>query len=300
MIIELRNSLKSLLDLPAEGPRASLTASLVFDEITRRSAKDVNKAHKMVSHLKSDVKPQDIEINKLWGDQNNKDVVAAFMNNKLCVEAAKGGKQALDAYKRYAVQDYFYLLDSVKFKALRLATLPYDDFDVEKLQDEANSVARYPGYAEDWFKTCVGELGLSMDDFRVERSIAEIAYSQYLMHNAQGDDWCNLHVILIACYWGWCKLALELYKKDSTDKTTIFYKNWILPSVDITNGEPEIAQSAKTLSKFLDMNAGMMTSGVSRIQGKDLFRTALRLETSLFNSGYEDVIRKPATGGNVM
>ncbi|KAJ3867053.1 hypothetical protein EV359DRAFT_61786 [Lentinula novae-zelandiae] len=268
MIVELRNSLESLLDLPAEGPRASLTASLVFDEITRRSAKDVNKAHKMVSHLKSDVKPQDIEIN-------------TFMNNKLCVEAAKGGKQALDAYKRYAVRDYFYLLDS-------------------KLQDEANSVARYPGYAEDWFKTCVGDLGLSMDDFRVERSIAEIAYSQYLMHNAQGDDWYNLHVILIACYWGWCKLALELYKKDSTDKTTIFYKNWILPSVDITNGEPEIAQSAKTLSKFLDMNAGMMTSGVSRIQGKDLFRTALRLETSLFNSGYEDVIRKPETGGNVM
>ncbi|KAJ4487544.1 heme oxygenase-like protein [Lentinula aciculospora] len=296
MITEIRNTLKSVLNLPTEGPRASLTASLAIDEIVRRHRKDATKAHKMVSHLKSDVEPQDIEINKMWRDPHNKDVVSAFMNNKLCVEAARGDKDALEAYKRYAVQDYFYLLDSVKFMALRLAKVPFDDFDVEKLQDEADSVAKYPGYANDWFKTCVGELGLSADDFRVERTIAEIAYSQYLMHNAQADDWYNLHVILIGCYWGWCKLAVELYKSDNTDKNTIFYKNWILPNIDLTSGKPEIAQSAKTLSKFLDMNVGMMTSGVSRAQGKDLFRTALRLETSLFNSGYEDVVRRSATG----
>lgn len=42
-------------------------------------------------------------INRLWNDPANKDVVDAFMNNKLCVEAAQGKPEAIEAYKKYVV-----------------------------------------------------------------------------------------------------------------------------------------------------------------------------------------------------
>ena len=63
---------------------------------------------------------------------------------------------------------------------------------------------------KDWYKTCLepesddpnsGGLGLQAEDFMVERTIGELAYSQYLLNNSRSDDWYNLHIILIGCYW---------------------------------------------------------------------------------------------------
>ena len=42
-------------------------------------------------------------ISALWDSPANKDVVDAFMNNKLCVEAAQGKPEAIEAYKKYVV-----------------------------------------------------------------------------------------------------------------------------------------------------------------------------------------------------
>ncbi len=42
-------------------------------------------------------------INRYWNNPANKDVVDAFMNNKLCVDAAQGKPEAIAAYKKYAV-----------------------------------------------------------------------------------------------------------------------------------------------------------------------------------------------------
>lgn len=42
-------------------------------------------------------------IEALWNDEKNKDVVHAFMHNKLCRDAAEGKAEALEAYKNYAI-----------------------------------------------------------------------------------------------------------------------------------------------------------------------------------------------------
>ena len=42
-------------------------------------------------------------IDRYWNDPDNRDVVDAFMNNKLCVDAAQGKPEAIAAYKKYAV-----------------------------------------------------------------------------------------------------------------------------------------------------------------------------------------------------
>jgi len=113
------------------------------------------------------------------------------------------------------------------------------------------------------------------------------------LNNANGDDWYNLHVILIGCYWGWCKLAIELYNRPDTDRTSYFYNTWILPSIDLSSGYADYTSSAKKLSQFLDANAEFMTSGVSRLQARDLFRTAVRLETAFFDSGFQEALPRP-------
>ncbi|KAI9723054.1 MAG: hypothetical protein M1812_001503 [Candelaria pacifica] len=95
-------------------------------------------------------------------------------------------------------QDYFYLVDYVKFKALRLTTIPPGDF--ETLSSEAQGVGKSTGYVTDWMTTCVTQLGVNPQRFTTEeRSVAELAYANYLQNNAKADDWFNLHVIMVAC-----------------------------------------------------------------------------------------------------
>lgn len=104
-------------------------------------------------------------------------------------------------------QDYFYLVDWFKFRVLRLATLPHDDFKLDDLSKELNSVHRSLNvHVKGWYITCLkpeadGGLGLQPEDFQVERTIGALAYGQYLLNNSRSDNWYNLHVILIACYW---------------------------------------------------------------------------------------------------
>ncbi|KIK51946.1 hypothetical protein GYMLUDRAFT_265653 [Collybiopsis luxurians FD-317 M1] len=289
------SDLKSLFD--TRHPRGNLVSDTLSD-ITAKYAKDGHKAGTaLVATLKNDEEPQDIEIKKLWDNPRNQDVVKAFMTNRLCIEAAAGKKEALEAYKKYAVQDYFYLVDWVQFRALRAVTVPRGDFNLDDFNTELESVANATGYPGDWLKTCLEEIGLSKKDFEVERTIAELAYSQYLQNNAHSSTWYNLHVILIGCYWAWSKLAVELYKDKNTQTDTIFYKTWILPNVDCTDPKnPTLTSSAKKLSKFLDEHVKYMTSTLSNEDAQALFRATFRLEVGLFDSGFDKVTPKPPPG----
>ena len=90
---------------------------------------------------------------------------------------------------------------------LRLATLPHDDFDLDGLSKELDSVHKsLDSYVKDWYITCLkpeseGGLGLKREDFQVERTVEELAYGQYLLNNSRSSSWYNLHIILTGCYW---------------------------------------------------------------------------------------------------
>ncbi|KAK7051299.1 hypothetical protein VNI00_004799 [Paramarasmius palmivorus] len=273
--------------------------SVYEDSVATGRAKGADHVYKTIFDDQQRATP-DVVIDKFWNNPKNQDVVDAFMNNTLCNEAAKGNPDAIAAYKKYAVQDYFYLVDWFKFKVLRLAVLPHDDFDFDDLSDELDSVHdSLKSYVVDWFTTCIkpeaeGGLGLSADDFQVERTVGEIAYGQSLQNNARQDDWYNLHIILIGCYWAWSKLGVKLYNDPTTVKDTIFYNNWILPNVKVdANGTAEMADSANALSLFLDQNASTYASTITEEQAQELFRAALRLEVGLFNSAYDPSVIKP-------
>ena len=88
-------------------------------------------------------------------------------------------------------------MDYIKFRALRLTTIPQGDFDT--LATEAQSIGRLPDYVGQWVDLCK-RIGITPDRISSEeRSVAELAYANYLQINATRDDWFNAHVIMIAC-----------------------------------------------------------------------------------------------------
>jgi thiaminase len=224
-------------------------------------------------------------IEKLWNDPKNADVVRAFMDNPMCQFWAHGSDdQILPTYQNYAIQDYFYLIDYVKFKALRLTTIPVSDFNT--LSEEATSTGKSWTYAAEWADTCVNMLGISPSRLQqTDRSVAELAYANYLQNNSLINDWFKLHVIMIACVYGWGELANQLNADPKTNKNNIFYKTWIEPNLD--------SSSAIKLAKFLDVNRDLWASqrDMASTWGS-LFRTGLRLEVALFNSSTEFMSRR--------
>jgi thiaminase len=88
-------------------------------------------------------------------------------------------------------------VDYFKFKALRLTQIPQDDYQI--LKEEAASIGRLPDYVAEWMGMC-DKLGITEEQIHgTERSIAELAYANYLQIEATRDDWFDSHVVMVAC-----------------------------------------------------------------------------------------------------
>lgn len=208
------------------------------------------------------------------------------MENALCVDAAKGVRAALDAYKKYAAQDFFYLTNYVKFKALRLLAKP----GTTNATTEKDDAADIKGNAQDavkWYNTCVNDLHIDMDKETPNSAVLE--YNKHLIDLTRSENWFSLHVILVACNYGWSKLSLSLF--DKANKTTDFAKYWLLPNLDWDPKHPNVAPKlpswALSLDAFLTVNAAQYASRLHNEDNNSLFRAGLILEIGLFNSVYK-------------
>ena len=67
---------------------------------------------------------------------------------------------------------------------------------------EVESISKVPGYITDWLDSCMCQIGISAERIaQEERSVAELAYANYLQVEASREDWFNGHVIMIACVY---------------------------------------------------------------------------------------------------
>lgn len=109
-------------------------------------------------------------------------------------------------------QDYLYLLDNVRFKALRFAklnpTTPFDDLRVQ-----SKKIAGAVDITEDWKTMCTDELGIPASEMEsIEPSTAEIGYASFLNGQTIVDDWFSLYIITIPCiYVRGAPLSLACY-----------------------------------------------------------------------------------------
>ena len=92
-----------------------------------------------------------------------------------------------------------YLVDIVRFKALRFAKA--DFISLDDMLNESQKIARAVEFAKNWKKTCIEELGIPHDIETTERSVAEMAYAGFLQNETTLEDWLSLYVILIPCYY---------------------------------------------------------------------------------------------------
>ena len=158
-------------------------------------------------------------IEYFWNHPRNQGVKNAFMDNKIIDSWAGESDKDLTLKKQYldyCIQDYFYLVDFIKFKALRLVSIPQTD--MEALRAEVGSIGnQFQNYVDKWFngtivplkKQVQPELANLLGEQLVakvqeeiqgtDRSVAELAYANFLQNNANHDDWFNTHVIMIAC-----------------------------------------------------------------------------------------------------
>ena len=136
-------------------------------------------------------------------------------------------------------------MDYIKFRALRLTTIPQTDF--ESMAAETHSTGRLPEYVSGQLEMCK-RIGFTPEKIALEeRSVAQLAYANYLQINASRNDWLKPHVMMIACAYvgklkssgrygvdfstqGWSRIAKELYDKE-----------FILANIDTTDpvGNPE-------------------------------------------------------------
>ena len=87
----------------------------------------------------------------------------------------------------------------MKFRGLRLNTFPL--IDADGLIAEAASTGRSGLWVEEQAKICV-ELGFPPEKLdTTEKSIAELAYGNYLQSNAGREDWFNAHIMTIPCIY---------------------------------------------------------------------------------------------------
>ncbi|KAI4193457.1 MAG: hypothetical protein LQ350_008310, partial [Teloschistes chrysophthalmus] len=197
----------------------------------------------------------------LWAE--NQDLVSQFLNNDFINFCGRGSDEVcLPLYRKYYVQDYFYLVDYVKYKAHRLITIPTGELSA--LRNEADSVSRDAKYTITANEPYVKDLhGRAEDLAKGNRSIAELAYGNVFQNAASYENWYNLHVISIPCIYGWTRLTQQLMNNPST-RNAFLNANEAVWKNGIDTGTPG--------------RVGEWTS---------LFRTAMRLEIALFVSAFE-------------
>ncbi|KAI1083156.1 hypothetical protein F5B20DRAFT_528780 [Whalleya microplaca] len=234
-----------------------------------------------------DVTDSETLIAKLW--RENEDLVNQFLDVEfLRFQAENPEKETLPSYQYYSIQDYFYLVDFVQFKALRMTT--YSEFNATQLLSVMNTEAPSVEHSvrDAWAfrnETLAGDLSIPLEDIdNRQRAGAELAYADWLQKNLD-LGWFTLHVMTIPCVYGWGVVADKLERSNTTLKDTIFYKTWIQ-----ANNDPSYGQK---LSDFLEAYKADYDSADANKSWTAVFRQALQFEIDLFNSALGKSLTSP-------
>ncbi|KAL1614634.1 hypothetical protein SLS54_009604 [Diplodia seriata] len=217
-------------------------------------------------------------IDTLWDE--NQDLVDQFLNNDFLKSQADGAPEdTVPSYQYYAIQDYYYLVDYVQYKALRMTTFSetYPTKLLSVLTEEAVAIQGDIDYAWSTRNDTLGtSLSVPLDVIDAgKRGVAQLAYSDWLQKNLD-LGWFTLHVMSIPCIYGWVKLAEHLDQSNTTRKDTVFYKTWVEPNLDPVY--------SNALMDFLEANKDEYYSTNANQTWMSAFRQAMQFEIDMFQS----------------
>ncbi|KAK6084510.1 hypothetical protein SCUP234_03299 [Seiridium cupressi] len=240
-------------------------------------------------------------VETLW--QENQGLVEKFLNNEFIKLQAQGEQDVtLPAYQYYSTQDYYYLVNYVQYKALRMTTYSevYPTQLLSIMTEETEALSGDIDYAWSYRNTTLaGDLAVPLDAIDSGTlDVAQIAYSDWLQKNLD-LGWFTMHVQSIPCIYGWVKLAEYWAEKNTTRKgeiaaghdhsllrrfeltqvsrvDTLFYNTWIEPNNDLSY--------ADDLISFLEANKDAYYSANANQTWTAVFREALQFEIDFFDS----------------
>ncbi|KAK9797894.1 putative Thiaminase-2/PQQC domain-containing protein [Seiridium cardinale] len=248
-------------------------------------------------------------VETLW--QENQDLVDKFLNNEFIkFQAEEEQNVTLPSYQYYSTQDYYYLVNYVQYKALRMTTYSevYPTQLLSVMTEETAAISGDIDYAWSYRNTTLaGDLAVPLNAIDSGAlDVAQIAYSDWLQKNLD-LGWFTMHVQSIPCIYvcigfdcvGWVKLAEYWAEKNTTRKgeiaaghdhsllrrfeltqvsraDTLFYHTWIEP-----NNDPSYADD---LISFLEANKDAYYSVNANQTWTAVFREALQFEIDFFDS----------------
>jgi thiaminase II len=133
------------------------------------------------------------------------------------------GTLSSEAFKHFLVQDYLYLANFARMTALS----GYKS----KTIDEISTSSRFVLHIEEEMTLHLDycrEFGLSKENIEGKKeSLANVAYSRWLLDIGQSEDWMALHMALASCSIGYQVSALLLQADVKTKRVGNPYYKWI-------------------------------------------------------------------------
>ncbi|XDG01578.1 hypothetical protein ABKA04_001193 [Annulohypoxylon sp. FPYF3050] len=225
-------------------------------------------------------------VDRLWKD--NCELVEKFLRNTFVLAQARQDvgdpNGTFGSFQYYSVQDYYYLLATIPHKAFIMKTeLPVSMIDLRSaITANINSMSGSLEYADQFYRNLTDPEEIDVPEIAVKNGslrAAGLGYVQWLQGNTD-LGWFGHRVSQIPCYYaseiGWSEIAHFLDSLQDTNKSSIFYRNWISPNLDLSYG-------AK-ISKQLEAGKNLYVDNQTFPRYSQLFREAMQFEIAFFES----------------
>lgn len=196
------------------------------------------------------------------------------------VQGLADGSLPLPAFQRYLVQDFLFLIQFARAKAL--AVVKAESLDAMRAKAAAtlsiiDEMKLHLGYCAQW--------GLSEAEVRATPEVPEtVAYTRWVLDRGLAGDILDLEIALAPCTIGYGEIALRIESHPSRNRANNPYESWIA-----TYAAPDYQAIARGAAERLDA-LGVSHGGQARFRSLSHdFAEAARLEARFWQMGLNAV-----------
>jgi thiaminase (transcriptional activator TenA) len=183
-----------------------------------------------------------------------------------------------EAFRRYLVQDYLFLIEFARAYALAVYKAP----GLADMREAAAGISAILDVEMDLHIKLCGGWGLSPEDLEKAPAAAEtLAYTRYVLDTGMRGDLLALKVALSPCVIGYAEIATRLAKKTGALDAKNPYSIWI--------GEyagDAYQQIARNAEDHLQRLADRYLTPAREAELVGIFREATRLEADFWQMGW--------------
>jgi thiaminase/transcriptional activator TenA len=193
------------------------------------------------------------------------------------VKQMADGTLPADAFRRYLVQDYLFLIEFARAYALAIYKAPR----LEDMREAASGLSAILDVEMNLHVTICTSWGLFPSDLENSTPAAEtLAYTRYVLDTGMRGDLLSLKVALSPCVIGYAEIATWLKVRPDTCSASNPYRGWIEEYAG--TAYQEVASKARVQ---LNRLAALYLTPAREAELIAIFKQATRLETDFWEMG---------------